>query len=119
MELLYQACKLLLIVSFVSYGLVCAFTGAMVEEFERYGMPALRQLTGILEVLGALGLAAGYLYPRLTTISAACLALLMVAAVLVRIRVGDPPLAMLPALFLLGVCVFVFAYPRSTVALAS
>ena len=107
MELTYQACKALLIVSFLGYGAVCAFTGAMIEEFERYGLPGIRRLTGILEILGGLGILAGYFYPVLVTAASACLALLMLAAIIVRIRIGDSFVAMLPALVLLGINVFV------------
>jgi putative oxidoreductase len=49
-----------------------------IVAFERWGYPKwFMYLTGVLEVMGALGL----LIPRLTSLSSACLALLMIGAV--------------------------------------
>ena len=72
-ESLYQVAKLLSLGLFLFYGLSCLFANAMVEEFQRFGLADFRRLTGILEVLGALGLIIGYLYPQLVTWAAGAL----------------------------------------------
>ena len=73
----------------------------MVEEFERFGLARYRRLTGSLELLGALGLAAGYLVPELTLVSGSGLATLMLLGTGVRIRVADPIPEILPAFVLM------------------
>jgi len=83
--------------SFLSYGLLCVFSGHMISEFERYGLIRFRLLVGVLEVLGGLGILMGTQWPPLLLVSAAGLTLLMALGVAVRIRVGDRWIEMLPA----------------------
>jgi hypothetical protein len=92
---------------FLFYGVACLFAGAMVEEFERYGLSPFRRITGGLEVLGAGGLAAGYVVPAVGVMSAVGLSLLMLLGIGARIRVRDPLISMLPAGFLLGLNAFI------------
>lgn len=92
---------------FLGYGILCLFADGTVDEFERYGLSRFRRLVGALEVLGALGLLAGYVFPVLAAVSACGLALLMVCGLAVRIRIGDPLLQMAPAAFLLLVNAFI------------
>ena len=110
MNFVYQVSRVLSIVAFLGYGLSCLFANGMVAEFERYGLSRFRRLTGGLEVLGALGLLAGFLVPQLTVVAAGGLALLMLLGVVVRLRVGDRLVLMLPAIFLLLVNLFVVAH---------
>jgi uncharacterized membrane protein YphA (DoxX/SURF4 family) len=88
-------------VVFLYYGVRCIFGDSMAEEFERFGIPKFRKLTGILEVIGALGLSVGYFLPPLVVISSGGLALLMALGVAVRIRARDSFVAMLPAILLM------------------
>ena len=94
-------------VAFLGYGLHCLVSPAMVAEFRRYGLARFRTLTGALEVLGALGLIASYVFPALAVVAAGGLALLMLLGVLTRLRIRDPWWAALPAFLLLGVNAFV------------
>lgn len=103
MELAYHAANAMSILLFLVYGALCLFADGMVEEFERFGLPRFRRVTGLLELLGALGLMAGYRVPELTLFSASGLATLMLLGVGVRIRVGDPVPEIFPAAFLLVV----------------
>ena len=98
---------LVLIISFFVYGARCLFAEAMVHEFKRWGLPHLRYLTGLLEVLGALGLVVGGWFPWLRIFSAAGLALLMLCGILVRIRVKDTLFQTLPAVLFLVISVLV------------
>lgn len=107
MQLAYQISLLLSIAAFFVYGLSCLFSDGMKAEFERFGLARFRRLTGALEVLGALGLAAGYLLPPLVVVASAGLALLMVLGVLTRLRVRDSLLETLPALVLLLLNAFI------------
>ena len=98
------------ILVFLGYGLLCLFSDGMVEEFRRYGLGRFRRLVGSLEVAGALGLSAGFAFRPFAVLSATGLSVLMLFAVLARIRVRDSLLQTLPALVLLLVNLFITSY---------
>lgn len=101
MGLAYHTATVTSVLLFLGYGLVVLFADGMVEEFERFGLSRFRRLTGTLEVLGAIGLAVGYLLPWVAVLSATGLAVLMLLGVGVRVRVRDSILETLPAVVLL------------------
>lgn len=108
MTLAFQVALVVSAVAFLAYGTACLALDGMKRDFERFGMARLRVLTGALEVLGALGLLAGWaLSPLLVAASAGGLALLMGAGVATRIRVLDSLAQTLPALVLLLMNAFV------------
>jgi hypothetical protein len=87
--------------SFIAYGVLCIFTGHMRSEFKRYNLESFRILTGILEILGGVG---SLLRPLNDTIySLACLGLflLMFMGIIVRIKLKDPLIKIMPALILM------------------
>jgi hypothetical protein len=98
---------LVLAVSFFFYGSRCLFSEAMSREFRRWGVSHLRYLTGILEVLGSLGLVVGLWIPWVGFLAATGLSLLMLCGVAVRIRIKDTLLQTLPAVLFLFLSVFV------------
>lgn len=67
-------------------------------EFARYGLASQRHLVGLLQIMGACGLAAGKQMPWLGQLASAGLALLMLLGVGVRIKINDTLLQTLPAL---------------------
>ena len=86
--------------AFLFYGLACLLSAKLVAEFERYRLARWRVVVGGLEVAGALGLIAGWLFPPLQTAAAAGLFALMVCGLWARWRIRDPWYAMLPAFVL-------------------
>lgn len=108
MQLTYQILKIVSIGAFLSYGAACLFSDAMVAEFERFGLSKFRRLTGALEVLGALGLLAGYWIAPLVPAASGGLVLLMALGVITRVRVRDSVIETLPALALLLVNLLIF-----------
>jgi hypothetical protein len=84
--------------SFVGYGLGCFLSGYVRREFTRYGLERMRPWVGALQVAAAGGLVAGWSWPILGQAAAGGLALMMVVALGVRIRLGDAFPRMLPAL---------------------
>lgn len=88
--------RVLVAAAFLFYGVLCLASPAMTAEFERYGLPRLRILIALLELAGALGLLLGP-SPRWIAAAAVGLALLMLAALIVRVRIEDPWSAMVPA----------------------
>ncbi len=95
--------------TFLVYGLLGLIAPSLEREFTRFGLPHLRVLTASLELLGALGLLVGLRWPPALWLSSGGLALLMLAGVGVRLRVGDSLVQMLPALALLLLNLYLFA----------
>jgi hypothetical protein len=86
-------------VGFVLYGIQCLSSRFMLLEFERFGQSRFRVLTGVLEILGGLGVLIGIRIPALGIFSASGLCILMAMGVVVRVRIGDRPLQIAPAFF--------------------
>ena len=107
MDLAHQVAKVVSIVLFLYYGFGCLFSRAMVREFDRFELARFRRLTGALELLGGLGLLAGYFLPVLVVVSASGLSLLMLLGLAARLRVHDSLMQMMPALILLIVNLFI------------
>jgi uncharacterized membrane protein YkgB len=84
--------------SFLGYGLGCFFSSYLQQEFRRYQLSAQCKLVGTLQCGAALGLIAGFREPWLGQAAAAGLALMMLVALGVRLRIRDSLLQMLPAL---------------------
>jgi len=86
--------------SFVFYGLSCLTSKRMGLEFERFGLTKTqRQLTGVLQLIGGLGLLIGYYQSLLlAAISATGLAVLMLLGFLVRLKIKDSIVLSAPAL---------------------
>ncbi len=110
MAVAYHLSTVLSIGLFLWYGIACLVADGMAVEFKRFGLSRYRTLTGWLEVLGAIGLAAGYAAPIIGVFSAAGLAALMLLGVITRIRVRDSVIETAPAAFLLLVNVFIALY---------
>ncbi len=90
-------------------GVSCFLGPDLRGEFGRFGLDRLRTLTGALELLGAGGLVVGLWWPPALRLAAGGLALLMVAAVAVRLRQRDTPWQILPAAVLVGVTGWILA----------
>jgi DoxX-like family len=85
--------------SFLAYGTACFFSSFMRREFDRYRLGEQRTLVGGLQLCAAVGLLAGLSQPWMGRAAAAGLALMMLVAVGVRIKIKDTLLQTLPALF--------------------
>ena len=93
--------------SFLLYGALCVFTDSLSPEFERYNLASLRKLIGFLEMAGGAGILAGFFNKPIQILSAFSLALLMICAVIVRIKIRDSFYLTLPALILLIVNIYI------------
>lgn len=85
--------------SFLGYGLGCFFSAYQKAEFQRYQLSNRRNLVGILQCAAALGLIAGLVLnlPWIGQAAAGGLALMMLVALGVRVRIKDGLVQMLPA----------------------
>ena len=79
----------------------------MKREFERFGLEDFRVLTGVLEVLGGLGLLVGFWWPPATIIASAGLTALMFLGFIVRLSIKDTFFETLPALSLMIVNLYI------------
>ena len=81
---------------------------SMPEEFAAYGLPAwIIYVVGALKVGGALCLITGIWFPFLVFPAALVIGLLMVGAVAMHVKIGDPLKKSVPALFMLTSCVVI------------
>lgn len=101
---------ILLSLSFIIYGCLCLFTNHMKKEFKRYGLSKFRKLTGLLELMGGIGVIIGLKYPLFFFISTSGLSLLMLLGIITRIRVQDKIIAIMPAFFYFALSLFLFIY---------
>ena len=84
--------------SFLFFGTGCLTSPYIKNEFIRFGYARQRMLTGYLQLLGGLGLLAGYwLSIPLTFFAAAGLGTMMVFGFGVRLKIRDSFLASSPA----------------------
>ena len=84
-------------ISFLAYGAGCFTSRHLQREFVRFGLASLRNLIGLLQICGALGLLAGLRFPLLGQTAAGGLALMMLLAILIRIKIHDGFLKTTPA----------------------
>ena len=89
-------------ISFLGYGLACFLSSYMKREFDRYGLGSQRTLVGGLQLCAAIGLLAGLNQPWMGRAAAAGLALMMLVAVGVRIKIKDTLPKTIPALIYLA-----------------
>jgi hypothetical protein len=80
----------------------------MKSEFKRFNLEKLGLFTIILELLGATGLLVGLKFNPLLTISSIGLCLLMLSGLIVRIKLKDSIWISLPAVFYMGLNLFIF-----------
>tara|TARA_R110002072_G_scaffold57508_1_gene147823 strand:- start:11654 stop:12001 length:348 start_codon:yes stop_codon:yes gene_type:complete len=109
MQITFDVARALSILAFCFFGATCLITTRMVEEFERYRLARFRRMVGVLELVGAIGMLAGYVYSILLIVSAAGLTTLMLLGVVTRIRIGDSLLETLPAIVFFVVNAFILA----------
>ncbi len=78
-------------------GLGCFFSAYLQAEFRRYRLEAQCRLVGALQCAAAVGLIAGIFLPWIGQAAAGGLALMMLVALGVRVRIKDGLVQMLPA----------------------
>jgi uncharacterized membrane protein YphA (DoxX/SURF4 family) len=94
--------------SFIFYAIQCMTTNHMRSEFVRYGVPQLRHLTAVLQLLAGIGLLVGLRWRVALMISSCGLMLMMLVALIVRIRIRDGIVQSLPAFALMVMNGFIF-----------
>ena len=98
---------------FITYGILCAFTPSMLADFHRFGLDNFRILTGILEILGGTGLLVGLRWRPALWLSAAGLALLMLIAFGVRLKMRDSIAQSAPSFLFMLLNLYIFFLARA------
>ena len=80
----FVAINLFCAAAFLGYGATCLFSAHMVREFERYRLARFRTLTGVLQLVAAVGLLIGLQFPMIGALAAAGLAVQMLLGFGVR-----------------------------------
>jgi len=94
--------------AFIIFGVNCFYSKFIILEFERYGLPSFRKLTGFLQIMGAVGAIIGlYFYPILLLLASTGLAILMIAGFIVRIKIKDNFLKSSPSFTFAAINVFI------------
>jgi hypothetical protein len=82
----------------------------MKEEFAAYGLSeSTMYIIGALKVLSALGLIVSIWVPMLTLPSAGLMAILMVGAILMHVKIKDSPKQSMPAAIFLLLSLFIIS----------
>ena len=83
---------------------------SMKEEFAAYGLSeSTMYIIGALKVLSALGLIVSIWVPMLTLPSAGMMAILMVGAILMHVKIKDSPKQSMPAAIFLLLSLFIIS----------
>ena len=102
-----RVCAFVSGVTFLIYGVLCFYSVSMANDFHRFGLDSLRVLTGVLELLGGSGLLIGLKWPHALWISSAGLALLMLIAFGIRMRMRDGVAVSTPSFLLMLLNVYI------------
>ena len=76
-------------VAFLFYGITFFTNSGMKDEFQRYGLNQFRKLIGCLQLLGGLGLLAGFVWQPLLILASGGLSILMLIGFGVRLKMKD------------------------------
>ena len=86
-------------ISFLVYGTAYFVSSNMKNEFKRFGLEKYGTLVAILELVGAIGLLAGFQNHTVLILASGGLAVLMFLGTGVRVKIKDSLLVSLPAFF--------------------
>jgi uncharacterized membrane protein YphA (DoxX/SURF4 family) len=95
-------------VSFIIYGSLLFLSPQIRNEFKRFGLEKFATLTGILEILGGLGMLVGLKFSFILLMSSGGLALLMLLGFGVRLKIKDGFWLSMPSLFFMLLNLYVF-----------
>lgn len=94
-------------VSFLGYAITYFTSEHIKREFERFKLPNLGRTVALFQILGAVGLLASFRIPATLPLASGGLSLMMLIAILVRLRVNDSLWVSLPAIFYFGLNLYI------------
>lgn len=84
--------------SFIIYGISAFTSKRMAKEYKRWGFEKSRSIIGFFQLIGGLGLILGFKYQSILLASSIGIALMMFFAIIVRFKIKDSLIEILPAL---------------------
>ena len=85
-------------ISFIAYGINSFVSKRMISEFKRWGLADKRKLIGVCQLISGLGLILGFQFSAVLFSSSIFICLMMLVAIIVRIRIRDKISDILPAI---------------------
>ena len=95
----YKTLVLISSFSFLYYSASSIFSKNMIAEYSRWGLTKSRKLISLLQFFAGIALIIGFYNIKLLTLTSFLLTIMMICAVIVRIKIKDSFLATLPAIF--------------------
>ena len=95
-------------ISVIIYGCLLVISPQMQNEFKRFGLEKFTKLTGVLELLGGIGMLTGLMSDNILLISSGGLTLLMLLGFIVRLKVKDGFQLSFPSFFFMILNLYVF-----------
>ena len=99
-------------VSFLFYAIRSIFSSRMISEYYRWGFSTFRPVIIVFQILASIGLLIGFYSIFFLLVSSLFLTIMMIIAIIVRIRIQDSFLNTMPAIFyaLLNCTIFLAAF---------
>ena len=98
--------------SFIYYSIRSVYSNRMKSEFSRWGFNKLRLLISFLQFFAAVALIFGFYNINLLVVASFFLLIMMICAIIVRVKINDAFIETLPAIFfaILNFIIFYFAF---------
>tara|TARA_B100000941_G_C28490774_1_gene547816 strand:- start:1405 stop:1749 length:345 start_codon:yes stop_codon:yes gene_type:complete len=94
--------------SFIIYGYSSFNSKRMISEYSRWGFSDKRKIIGFFQFLGGIGLIIGIKFQFLLPIISLSFITMMVFAIIVRIKINDSIIEILPAITYLFLNIIIF-----------
>ena len=95
-------------ISFVIYGYSSFMSKRMISEYSRWGFADQRKIIGFFQLLGGIGLLIGIKVNILLFITSLSFIIMMLFAIIVRIKIKDGIVEILPAITYLFLNIMIF-----------
>ena len=93
--------------SFITYGINSFVSKRMINEFKRWGLEDKRKIIGICQFIAGIGIILGSEFKTVLISSAIFIIMMMIIAIVVRIRIKDDISDIMPAIAYIVLCLII------------
>ena len=93
--------------SFIAYGINSFVSKRMINEFKRWGLEDKRKIIGICQFIAGTGIILGSEFKTVLISSAIFIIMMMIIAIVVRIRIKDDISDIMPAIAYIVLCLII------------
>jgi uncharacterized membrane protein YphA (DoxX/SURF4 family) len=93
--------------SFIAYGINSFVSKRMINEFKRWGLEDKRKIIGICQFIAGIGIILGSEFKTVLISSAIFIIMMMIIAIVVRIRIKDDISDIMPAIAYIVLCLII------------